>query len=47
MNDKQKSTRDLELAALISCTTVAGFFLVYWYLQIEDVLALLKMAYGE
>lgn len=47
MNDKKKSTRDMELAARISCTAVVGFFLVYWYLQIEDVLALLEMAYGE
>jgi hypothetical protein len=47
MSNKKEKVRDLELAALISCTAVAGFFVVYWTLQIEDVLALLKMAYGE
>ena len=47
MTNKKNKVRDMEIAALISCTAVAGFFVIYWYLQIEDVLALLKLAYGE
>jgi hypothetical protein len=47
MTDKKKKVLDLEIAAIISCTAVAGFFVIYWTLQIEDVLALLRMAYGE
>ena len=46
MKDEKNRVRDLEIAALISCAAVAGFFVIYWYLQIEDVLALLKLAYG-
>jgi hypothetical protein len=41
--DKQ---RDLQLAALAASATIVGFFLVYWFLQIQDVREMLALAYG-
>jgi hypothetical protein len=38
--------RDLQLAALAASATIIGFFLVYWFLQIQDVREMLALAYG-
>lgn len=38
--------RDLQLAALVASATIIAGFLVYWLVQIQDVLEMLKMAYG-
>jgi len=49
VNDNNKQTRhrrDLQLAALLASVTVIGCFLVYWFVQIEDVREMLKLAYG-
>ena len=49
MKDKtnqQRKTRDLQLAALLTSLTVITFLVVYWVLQIEDVLEMLALAYG-
>ena len=44
--NEKEITMDLEIAASIACIAIIGSFAVYWLMQIEDVLALLKMAYG-
>jgi hypothetical protein len=42
--DKRRS--DLRIAAVLSSGTLIVAFLVYWYLQVQDVRELLRMAYG-
>ena len=37
---------DKETAALVAAATVIAFFAVYWFLQIQSVRELLKLAYG-
>ncbi len=44
--NQQRQTRDLQLAALLTSVTVITFFVIYWVLQIEDVLEMLALAYG-
>jgi hypothetical protein len=38
--------KDLQLAALLASASILVFALVYWAIQIQDVLATLAMAYG-
>jgi hypothetical protein len=38
--------RDLRVSAALASAVVIGAFLVYWFLQIQDVRELLEMAYG-
>ena len=38
--------RDLQMAALAASVTIVSFFLVYWFIQILDTLAMLELAYG-
>ena len=44
--NQQRQTRDLQLAAFLTSAAVITFFVVYWVLQIEDVLEMLALAYG-
>ncbi len=43
MDDRNK---DRQLAALLAASGIIGFALVYWAVQIGDVLKTLAMAYG-
>jgi hypothetical protein len=43
MENKQ---RDRQLAAVLAALTIIGFALIYWGIQIQDVLDTLAMAYG-
>lgn len=45
-NNDKKQTGDLQLAALLASATVITFFVIYWLAQIEDVRAMLALAYG-
>jgi hypothetical protein len=48
MNDTQdpnQASRDLQLAALAASATIIGCFVVYWFLQIQDVREMLALAY--
>jgi hypothetical protein len=38
--------RDQQLAALLAALSIIGFALIYWGMQIQDVLETLAMAYG-
>ncbi len=38
--------KDLQLAALVASATIVAGFLVYWLVQIQDVRAMLELAYG-
>ena len=38
--------RDLVLSAIIASGSIATVFVMYWALQIQDVIELLEMAYG-
>ena len=40
------NVRDRETAAIVSSTAILGFFLIYWTLQIQEVRAMLALAYG-
>ncbi len=44
--ETDKRRRDLRIAAVLSSGTLVLAFLVYWYLQVQDVRELLRMAYG-
>ena len=38
--------RDLKMATVIASTAILGFFVIYWSLQIQEVRAMLELAYG-
>ncbi len=38
--------KDLQLAALAASAMIVTFFLVYWFIQIQDAREMLKLAYG-
>ncbi len=38
--------KDEQLAAILSCGSIAVFFLWYWTGQIQSVIELLRLAYG-
>ena len=43
---EQSDSKDLQLAALISSGAIIVFFAVYWFVQIQDTLEMLELAYG-
>jgi len=43
---EQQSTKDLQVAAVAASGTIIVFFLVYWFVQIQDVREMLDLAYG-
>ena len=43
---KNTGLSDKETSALVAAATVIAFFAVYWFLQIQSVRELLKLAYG-
>jgi hypothetical protein len=48
MSDRMNSDNnsDRQLAALIASATIVTGFLLYWLVQIQDVLDMLELAYG-
>ncbi len=42
----QNKQKDLQVAALAASATIFAFFLVYWFVQIQDTLEMLELAYG-
>ena len=47
-NHPETSTglKDVELAAVAASAVVLTFMLIYWCIQIQDVLDMLELAYG-
>jgi hypothetical protein len=42
----ENKKRDRQLAAVLAALTIIGFALIYWGIQIQNVLDTLAMAYG-
>jgi len=40
------NSKDAQMAALVASATIVAGFLVYWLVQIQDVLDMLELAYG-
>ena len=38
--------KDVELAAVAASAVVLTFMLIYWFIQVQDVLDMLELAYG-
>ena len=38
--------KDVELAAVAASATVLTFMLIYWIIQVQDMLDMLELAYG-
>ena len=46
MTDHENRLNDTELAALLASGTIILGFLIYWFVQIQDVREMLELAYG-
>jgi hypothetical protein len=42
----QSKSRDQQLAAIIASGAIMAFFVVYWFGEVQEVRAMLKLAYG-
>ena len=45
-NGRSAQLKDVQLAAVAASATILTFLLVYWFVQIQDVREMLKLAYG-
>jgi hypothetical protein len=45
-DNQERTFRDQEMAAVVASAAILGFFVVYWILQIQEVRAMLALAYG-
>ena len=46
MDNNRTRRRDMQFAAFAASAAIVTFFLVYWFIQIQDTREMLKMAYG-
>ncbi len=45
-NNQELKDKDLLVSAFVSSSVIVVGFVVYWAVQIKDVIELLKLAYG-
>ena len=46
-NNKNATDKDLLVSAFVSSSVIVVGFVVYWAVQVKDVIELLKLAYGS
>ena len=42
----EETQKDIQIAALLASGAIIVFFLAYWFVQIQDTLEMLELAYG-